>query len=84
MANQDTVITESQRPSIDNEKGVVPSAPLTPSGTVKKKPGASWKANEEQHLPENRLYIVFSGLMLCVFLAALGKSIASIQIFEWG
>ena len=34
---------------------------------------ASWKDNEEQVLPENRLWIVFSGLMCCIFLAALDQ-----------
>lgn len=35
--------------------------------------GASWKDNEQQVLPENRLWIVFSGLMCCIFLAALDQ-----------
>jgi hypothetical protein len=35
--------------------------------------GASWKANEQQVLPQNRLWIVFPGLMCCVFLAALDQ-----------
>ena len=34
---------------------------------------ASWKDNEQQVLPENRLWIVFSGLMCCIFLAALDQ-----------
>ena len=35
--------------------------------------GASWKDNERQVLPQNRLWIVFPGLMCCVFLAALDQ-----------
>ena len=34
---------------------------------------ASWKDNQQQVLPENRLWIVFSGLMCCIFLAALDQ-----------
>jgi hypothetical protein len=37
------------------------------------KVGASWKADEQQVLPPNRLWIVFPGLMCCVFLAALDQ-----------
>lgn len=39
----------------------------------KAKPGASWKANEQHVLPKNNIPLVFSGLMLCVFLAALDQ-----------
>ena len=49
-------------------------APAKATGIAKRKPGAAWKENEEHHLPENRIYVVFSGLCLCVFLAALGES----------
>jgi len=38
-----------------------------------RKAGASWKDKEQQVLPENRLWIVFSGLMCCIFLAALDQ-----------
>jgi hypothetical protein len=34
---------------------------------------ASWKENEQQILPQNRLWLVFPGLMCCVFLAALDQ-----------
>jgi hypothetical protein len=37
------------------------------------KAGASWKANEQQVLPHNRFWIVFPGLMCCIFLAALDQ-----------
>jgi hypothetical protein len=43
-------------------------------------PGASWKDNEEQVLPDNRLWIVFSGLMCCIFLAALDQVLFPIII----
>jgi hypothetical protein len=39
----------------------------------KGKAGASWQDSEEQILPENRLRIVFPGLMCCIFLAALDQ-----------
>jgi hypothetical protein len=34
---------------------------------------APWIANEQQVLPENRLWIVSFGLMCCIFLAALDQ-----------
>ena len=37
------------------------------------KAGASWKVNEQQVLPHNRYWIVFPGIMCCVFLAALDQ-----------
>lgn len=40
---------------------------------AKSKPGASWKQNEQHVLPKNRMRIVFPGLMLCIFLAALDQ-----------
>jgi hypothetical protein len=47
-----------------------------PSPHEKPKAGASWKAAEQHVLPYNRLWIVFSGLMACVFLAALDQVIS--------
>jgi MFS family permease len=46
---------------------VVSSAP------ERRKAGASWKEKEQQVLPENRLWLVFAGLMCCIFLAALDQ-----------
>ena len=60
------------------ETPVPPSGPTTDTTSTqarKQKPGASWKASERHVLPENRLWIVFPGLCLCVFLAALGMII---------
>lgn len=45
----------------------------SPSPEKKAKPGASWKNNETHVVPKNKLPIVFGGLMLCVFLAALDQ-----------
>ncbi|KAN0112081.1 MFS amino acid permease [Russula decolorans] len=41
------------------------------------KAGASWKANEQHVLPHNRFWIVFPGLMCCIFLAALDQTIVA-------
>ncbi|KAJ7249117.1 major facilitator superfamily domain-containing protein [Mycena haematopus] len=41
------------------------------------KPGASWKADETQHLPKNRLGIVFLALTLTTFLAAMDQTIVA-------
>lgn len=43
------------------------------SAPERRKAGASWKEKEQQVLPENRLWLVFSGLMCCIFLAALDQ-----------
>ncbi|KAG6836786.1 hypothetical protein H0H93_003207 [Arthromyces matolae] len=40
-------------------------------------PGASWRDKEEQKIPKNRLILVFPGLMLTVFLAALDQTIVA-------
>ena len=61
-----------------------PSAVPVPDAVkkAKGKPGASWKDGERHVLPKNRLSIVFPGLMLCVFLAALDQVRAhSIPLF---
>lgn len=39
----------------------------------KQEAGASWKATEQHVLPYNRIWIVFTGFMLCTFLAALDQ-----------
>ncbi|KAI0030373.1 MFS amino acid permease [Vararia minispora EC-137] len=41
------------------------------------KPGESWKANEQHVLPKNNIVLVFLGLMLTVFLAALDQTIVA-------
>ena len=45
------------------------------------KAGASWQANEQQVLPHNRFWIVFPGLMCCVFLAALDQVRSQLRLF---
>ncbi|KAI5122887.1 hypothetical protein M0805_003338 [Coniferiporia weirii] len=56
---------------------VKPAASSPAAPATKSKPGESWKANEQQILPKNRIVIVFIGLMLCVFLAALDQTIVA-------
>ena len=43
---------------------------------------SSWKANEQQVLPHNRFWIVFPGLMCCIFLAALDQVRSQLCIFS--
>lgn len=54
-----------------------PTPTATPApgkeASSKHKPGESWKQNEEHVLPQNKLGIVFFGLMSCTFLAALDQ-----------
>jgi hypothetical protein len=46
------------------------------------KAGASWKANEQHVLPHNRFWIVFPGLMCCIFLAALDQVRSQLCLFS--
>jgi hypothetical protein len=46
------------------------------------KAGASWKANEQHVLPHNRFWIVFPGLMCCIFLAALDQVRSQLYLFS--
>ncbi|KAG2349700.1 MFS general substrate transporter [Suillus weaverae] len=50
-----------------------------PQSPVKERPGpgASWKKDEEHVVPNNRINIVFFGLMCSVFLAALDQTIVA-------
>jgi len=43
---------------------------------------ASWKANEQHVLPHNRFWIVFPGLMCCIFLAALDQVRSQSYLFS--
>ncbi|KAF8608521.1 MFS general substrate transporter [Ceratobasidium sp. AG-I] len=43
----------------------------------KAKPGEAWKADEVHKIPHNNLKLVFPGLMLTVFLAAMDQTIVS-------
>jgi hypothetical protein len=45
---------------------------------------AAWKANERHVLPENRFWIVFPGLMCCIFLAALDQVRSQLCFFIIG
>ncbi|KAH9946136.1 MFS amino acid permease [Epithele typhae] len=59
---------------------LVSPAPTTPAPSApseKVKPGSTWKQNEEHVLPKNRMSLVFTGLMCCVFLAALDQTIVA-------
>ncbi|KAK0463985.1 MFS general substrate transporter [Desarmillaria tabescens] len=56
-------------PSLDHIADAIPKR--------KAKPGESWKGQETQVLPNNRLPIVFFGFMACVFLAAMDQTIVA-------
>ncbi|GJJ12691.1 hypothetical protein Clacol_006935 [Clathrus columnatus] len=49
---------------------------MTQASQAKKERGA-WKANEQQTIPHNNMYLVFSGLMMTMFLAALDQTIVA-------
>ncbi|KAG7447925.1 MFS general substrate transporter [Guyanagaster necrorhizus] len=69
-----TLMTTTMPPSPTLDP--VPNA-TAPAPPKKGKPGESWKAQETQVLPRNRLPIVFFGFMACVFLAALDQTIVA-------
>lgn len=64
--------------SSEKHTPAAPSAPDAPSDTIERgdrevKPEAHWKNNEEHVIPKNNMPLVFTGLMACVFLAALDQ-----------
>ncbi|KDQ21898.1 hypothetical protein BOTBODRAFT_26305 [Botryobasidium botryosum FD-172 SS1] len=48
-----------------------------PGEKRKSKPGEGWKEQEVHQVPDNNLYIIFPGLMLAMFLAAMDQTIVS-------
>lgn len=87
-SKQDTIDPQQQQQqhnntsldtSTDVEKGTETATTTNGRGTVKKgKIRTGDKDNEEIIIPKNRLVIVFIGLMLTVFLAALDQTIVCI------
>lgn len=89
-SKQDTINPQQQQQqhnnttldtSTDVEKGTETAATTTTNGGGKEKKGkirTGDKDNEEIVIPKNRLVIVFIGLMLTVFLAALDQTIVCI------
>ncbi|KZT58571.1 MFS general substrate transporter [Calocera cornea HHB12733] len=60
----------------DLEKAVTKRTVVGPPIAVAE-PGARWKSNEVHEIPHNNMLLVFPGLMLSVFLAALDQTIVS-------
>ena len=71
-----------------SEQGAIPAA-LAPADSSdmekgkKEKPVQHWKQGEEHIIPKNRMSLVFSGLMCCVFLAALDQVCTIIVLLAW-
>ncbi|KAI9446080.1 MFS general substrate transporter [Lactarius indigo] len=61
------------QPSHDKDLAIIHENSLSPQ--ERPKAGASWIAAEKHVLPDNRLWIVFPGLMACIFMAALVQTI---------
>ncbi|TDL25972.1 MFS general substrate transporter [Rickenella mellea] len=83
--DQEVAIPENHAPSkeeredpvdIDTEKVDDPEKGVK----HKHRPGEKWKAAEVHALPYNNMKIVFPGLMLTVFLAALDQTIAAVAL----
>ncbi|KAH9934730.1 MFS general substrate transporter [Fomitopsis serialis] len=68
----------AQQAATVSEKGGREDPPTSPTSVESgKKTKPDWRANEQQVLPENKLPIVFFGLMASVFLSALDQTIVS-------
>ena len=48
---------------------------------AKAKPGESWKVGEQHVLPKNNIPVVFAGLMMTIFLAALDQ-VRDVLLFQ--
>ncbi|KAF8586490.1 MFS general substrate transporter [Ramaria rubella] len=69
-------------PQDHSSPAAVPAAAVEDQGAASgparpKKERAAWKANEQHVVPHNNMPLVFSGLMLTTFLAALDQTIVS-------
>lgn len=64
---------EKQLQVVQASAGVSEQAPTSPP----KRQRASWKANEQHVVPHNNMPLVFFGLMMTIFLAALDQTIVS-------
>ncbi|KZV94441.1 MFS general substrate transporter [Exidia glandulosa HHB12029] len=73
-ARQESVSDEQTREGLP----VSTASTIVPADDKEKsRPGASWKKNEVHDIPYNNLKLVFPGLMLTVFLAALDQTIVA-------
>ncbi|TCD71968.1 hypothetical protein EIP91_000100 [Steccherinum ochraceum] len=64
----------------DDKQAIVDDAAPRPSVEIeseKTKPGATWRTNDEHVVPHNNMFLVYSALMLTLFLAALDQTIVS-------
>ncbi|GAA93477.1 uncharacterized protein L969DRAFT_46427 [Mixia osmundae IAM 14324] len=67
--------TIEQRPSADASNDSKSVSPTRQPKEKREKAGAKWQAQETQEIPKNNLFLVFTGLMLTVFLAAMDQTI---------
>ncbi len=58
----------STRSSLRDHDGELHHEQVATPIQIQTKPGASWKADEEQVLPHNNMFLVFTSLMLTLFL----------------
>lgn len=75
-------MSKEQSHSVEGGAVAAPSAGAqsTAQKSEKAEPGASWKMNEQQVVPYNRLGFVFAGLMCCIFLAAIDQVRAPFRV----
>jgi hypothetical protein len=65
---------KNEQPKDTKEKNTTST---TTAATTSNKPGQSWKTNEQHILPKNNLPLVFTGMMLAIFLAAIDQTIVA-------
>lgn len=66
-----------------SDKQADAQTPTKQAPITKEKPGAKWKVDEQHVLPKNRLGIVFLGLCLTVFLAAIDQVLVVHSCTRW-
>ncbi|KAH8119468.1 MFS general substrate transporter [Phellopilus nigrolimitatus] len=79
LADADRNTLAEEDPRILNPNPVDP-ADVEKDGDQRQAPGSTWQDAEVQAIPHNNMKIVFPGLMLTVFLAALDQTIAAVAL----
>ncbi|THH08149.1 hypothetical protein EW145_g2898 [Phellinidium pouzarii] len=74
------IVTEQKTPAEQPQPLKPAPVDIEKAGKEKYEPGAAWKSAEVHEIPRNNMKIVFPGLMLTVFLAALDQTIAAVAL----
>ena len=81
-STENATSSDKDAPDADDKKTVVTSqAPSVVAKAEKSEPGAAWKADEEHVLPHNNMVLVFSALMLTLFLVCVLAMALAIELY---